>query len=105
MQPLGLSALLPCSYPGGEGSRSFFQLETRANQPWKVCIPEGLGMRNALAAGGAATVSNLLRDGFDLLEVVEIVARHGFDEQPEGHWTTLGVGHELGHDGGRDHRQ
>jgi len=36
--------------------------------------------------------------GFDLLEVVEIVTGHGFDQHPERHWTTLGVGHGLGHD-------
>jgi hypothetical protein len=29
----------------------------------------------------------VLRDGFDLFEVIEIVAGHGFDEHPEGHLT------------------
>jgi hypothetical protein len=31
-------------------------------------------------------------DAFDLLKVVDVVAGHGFDDGPEGHGATLGVG-------------
>ena len=47
--------------------------------------------------------STSLRDAFDLLDVIQIVAGHGFDQHPESQLTTLGVRHGLGHDCGRRH--
>src|SRR5450432_2182444 len=41
-------------------------------------------------------------DAFDLLQVIQVVARHGFDHHAERHLAALGMGEQLGHGAGRD---